>query len=60
MGAEGVILLKSMPLLVLYNIPLLISQYNSGITINAVAKTISNIRISYGYFIRSLGHCISP
>ena len=42
--------------LVLYDIPLLINQYSGSITI---AKTMNNIRISHGYFIRSLGHCIS-
>ena len=29
-------------------------------TVNAIAKTMSNIGISHCYFIRSLGHCISP
>ena len=39
----------------LYNVLLLINHYICGIAINA-----NSIRISYGYFIRSLGHCISP
>ena len=29
----------------LYNIPLLINQYSGSITINMIAKTMSNIRI---------------
>ena len=46
--------------LVLYNILLPINLYSGSITTNAIAKTMSDIRISYGYFIRFLGHCISP
>ena len=41
----------------LYNILLQINQYSSNI---AIAKTMNNIGISHGYFIRSLGNCIIP
>ena len=41
--------------LLLYNILLLINCY-----IGSIAKTMNNIGISHDYFIRSLGHCISP
>ena len=44
----------------LYNILLLIDHYIGSIPINVIVKTLNNIRTSYGYFIRSLGHCISP
>ena len=43
----------------LYNILLLINHYVGNITINAITKTMNNIGIPHGYFIRSLGHCIS-
>ena len=46
--------------IMLFNILLLINQYSSSITINVIAKTMNNIGISHGYFIRSLGLCISP
>ena len=41
----------------LCNILLPINQYSGN---NAIAKTMNKIRISHGYFIRSLGHYISP
>ena len=46
--------------LLLYNILLLINLYIGSIAISAMTKTMKNIGISHGYFIRSLGHCISP
>ena len=46
--------------IVLYNILLQINCYISGIPINVIVKTLNDIRTSHGYFIRSLGHCISP
>ena len=39
---------------------LLINQYSGSITSIAIAKTRNNIGMAHGYFIRSLGHCISP
>ena len=36
----------------LYNIHLLINQYDGGITNNMIAKTINKFGISHGYFIR--------
>ena len=47
-------------LILLYNILLPINHYISSIPINVIAKTLNNIRKSDSYFIRSLGHCISP
>ena len=44
----------------MYNILLPINQYSGSIAINVMGKTTNNIGISHGYFIRSLGHCISP
>ena len=46
--------------LLLYNILLPIYCYIGSIAINAMTKTMNNIGIPHGYFIRSLGHCISP
>ena len=46
--------------ILLYNVLLLVNCYISIIPIYVIAKTMNNIRTSYGYFIRSLGHCISP
>ena len=42
---------------VMYNILLPINRYSGRIT---TAKIMNNSGISHGYFIRSLGHCISP
>ena len=47
-------------LIMLYNILLLINHYIGSIAINAMTKTMNNIGIPHAYFIRSLGHCISP
>ena len=46
--------------LMLYNIFLPIDRYIGSIAISAMTKTMKNIGIPHGYFIRSLGHCISP
>ena len=43
-----------------YNILLLINCYIGSIAISTMTKTMNNIGILHGYFIRSLGHCISP
>ena len=46
--------------LLLYNILLPVNCYIGSIPINVIAKTMNNIMTSYGYFIRSLGHCNNP
>ena len=44
----------------LYNVLLPVNHYIGSIPIYVIAKTMNNIKISYGYFIKSLGNCISP
>ena len=44
----------------LYNILLPINHYVSSIPIKVTVKTLNIIRTSHCYFVRSLGHCISP
>ena len=46
--------------ILLYNILLPINQYSGSIAISMIAKTMNDIGISHGFFIRSLGHCINP
>ena len=48
------------PIGMLHNILLPINCYFGSIAVNAMTKTMKNIGISVGYFIRSLGHCVSP
>ena len=50
----------NIPPLMLYNILLPINHYIGSIAIKAMTKTMNNIGIPHGYFIRSLGHWISP
>ena len=57
---QEMVLFTEKPNLMLYNIHLLINCYIGSIAINAMTKTMKNIWISHGYFIRSLGHCSSP
>ena len=45
---------------VLYNILLPINCYIGSILIYMIVETMRNIKISCGYFIRSLGHFITP
>ena len=48
------------PIGMLYNILLPINHYIGSIAISTMTKTVKNIGIPHGYFIRSLHHCISP
>ena len=50
-------MVHGMVTVLLYNIFLPINRYSGSIVI---AKTINNIRISHGYFIRSLGQFHQP